>query len=208
LRNGGLTSGSIINSLLNKYNVSYSGLTYRVFLNGSNSLSNALKVYTTTQRVNNNQIIGLNVKNITNFATYKCSIFSKTGNVFLGTASIVLTNTLQGESLYSLVINNGVQVFKYNTHGIAPTSKQNQIPYIIPALTFTVYDNLGNPIDDDVIKNGEISWIVPTENSMLKVSGYSGFPDSSSTKMIYKGLMSFSYGIEERFNVNKTNNNI
>ena len=207
LINSGLTSTTLIQQLLNKYNIVYSGTSYQ---NVIGPLQNSISTYAKTQRIKNNQIIGLSIKDITNFATFKCSVYTKSGNIFLGTDSITIINSLKGESLYSLVINNGSQVFKYNSQGVSPCSKQNAIPYVIPALTFTVFDNLGNPIDDDVIKHSSITWTVPTSNTMLKVSGnYSGYPDSTGTKMIYdSGLMSFSYGIEDRFNVSKTENNI
>ena len=204
----------IINDIFEKYfievdeNTTYSMLLTPV-AEEKVTLGTIISTYDSTQRIEKNKIIDLDVKNITRFATYKCSIFTKQGNHFLGTASITITNVLQGEDLYSLVINHGSQVFKYNTHGVSPASQQNKIPLQLPALTFTVYDNLGNAIEDDVIKHSEITWIVPSQNTMLQISdSYQGAPDSTLTKMVYKNLMSFSYGISERFNVNRSQNNI
>ena len=48
----------------------------------------------TAYTINENQIINLNIKSITRFATYKCAVFTKQGNNFLGTASITLNNLL------------------------------------------------------------------------------------------------------------------
>ena len=208
LKNIGFVNESSIQKFLNKYNIFFDQNTsYKIFLQNLNQTISLYK--RNNQRVKNNQVIDINIKDITRFATFKCSVFSTNGNQYIGTAALTLTNTLEGEDLYSLIINNGSQVFKYNTHGVSPTSKQNKIPYEIPALSFTVYDNLGSPIDDDVIKHSDITWTVPTQNTLLTISNdYQGVPDSSLTKMTYKNLMSFSYGIAQNFNVNKTQNNI
>ena len=206
---------AIANQLFNSYSINIDDeTTYNILLNGSsnedNTLTRVVNSYETThQCIVDNKIIGVNIKNITSFATYKCSVFTKTGNNFIGTASITLTNSLSAEDKYTLVINNGEQVFKYNTHGVAPTSEQNKIPLELLALTFTVYDNLGEPIDDDIIRHCDITWTVPSTNTMLKISNaYAGVPNASLNAIDYKNLMALTYGIDERYNVNKTNNNI
>jgi len=88
----------------------------------------------------------------------------------LGTASLTLTNILNDEGNYSLVINNGSAVFQYNENGIAPNSKSLNIQQEIQELNFTVYDNLGQPIDSNIIantKNCKIRWQFPVKESML-----------------------------------------
>jgi len=45
------------------------------------------------------------------------------------------------------VINNGSAVFKYNENGVAPNNRSLENPQVIEALTFTIYDNLGNTIE-------------------------------------------------------------
>jgi len=61
--------------------------------------------------------------------------------------------------------------FQYNEEGIAPTSKSLQVPQQIQALNFTVYDNLGNPIDSNVFTKDpecEAIWRIPiNSNTML-----------------------------------------
>jgi len=56
------------------------------------------------------------VRSITRNKTYKCAVYYiRNGNkTFLGSASITLTNSLGTEGSYTLVINNGIQTFKYN----------------------------------------------------------------------------------------------
>ena len=40
----------------------------------------------------------------------------------------------------------------------------------IDNISFTVYDNLGNALEDDVIQQCDFKWIIPMEDTMLKVS--------------------------------------
>ena len=161
--------------------------------------------------INENKIINLNIKNITRFTTYKCAVFTKQnhGDNFLGTASITLSNLLQSSGFYTLIINNGSQVFKYNTFGVSPASKQNAIPLEIPTLNFTVFDDIGNPVSDDIIKYSDITWTVPIENTLLKIDdSYQGNIDSTLSKKLYKNLMSLTYDIAELYDPNKINNTI
>ncbi|MGN0992885.1 MAG: hypothetical protein ACI4PE_03095 [Bacilli bacterium] len=113
-----------------------------------------IKKYDTILRVEKNKLHKIQINTITNFSNFKCSVFYK--GIFIGTSSIVLTNSLEAENVYSLIINNGAQVFKYNENGISPTSKTVENPYEIPPLSFTVYDNLGNKISDDIIEKCDI----------------------------------------------------
>ena len=211
------------NDILKKYNIIIGpDTTWSKLLDTSESdtatVSKSVESYDVIQRVEGNRIIDLNVRNITQFTIFKCSVFTKSSNQFLGTASINLNNTLAGEDLYSLVINNGSQVFKYNTHGVAPTSKQMKTPLEIPTLTFTIFDNLGNPIDNSIIKHSDIIWTVPAKNTLLVVPepNYDGeilTPDqllniTADNVKIFTGNMSFDYKIAERFDYGKTQNNI
>lgn len=207
---GGVSDSTTINNLFSKYNIEVDqNTTYDLLLQGESSLSSLESYFNNLQRIQDNKIIHVSIKNITSFKTFKCSVFTKVGNIFLGTASITLSNTLQSEKMYSLIINNGSQVFKYNTHGVSPASKQNIVPLQIPALSFTVYDNLGNPIDDDIIKYADITWRVPKQDTLLTISNmYQEVQDFDSAYRTYKNLMSFSYGIAERYNINRKNNNI
>ena len=106
------------------------------------SYSNHLKEYETIQRVEGSRIYKIDVSQITNFKTFKVSVFSN--GIYQGTASIVLTNSYEKENGYTLNIDGGVQVFNYNAAGISPTHESALNPLTIVPLTISLYDNLGN----------------------------------------------------------------
>lgn len=169
-----------------------------------------IEKYDNIMRVEENKLIKVQINTITNFSTYKCSVYYK--GTYIGTSSIVLTNSLEAEDIYTLIINNGSQVFKYNENGIAPTSNTVENPYEILPLTFVVYDNLGNQIPQDVIEKCNIKWIVPTENTMLDIPN-TFEPSKTGVDLInntetYSNLLSLTYTINNKYNVAKLNNNI
>jgi hypothetical protein len=110
--------------------------------------------YDKIMRIEGNKIHHLQVNTITNFATYKCSVYKN--GVYIGTSSITIKNDLNKKDAYTLVINNGSQTFKYNEAGVSPASTSLDNPQIILPLSFTVFDNLGNAIEDDVINKCSI----------------------------------------------------
>ena len=170
---------------------------------------NTLKNYETIQRVEGNRIYKVDVSAITNFKTFKVSVYNN--GVYQGTSSIVLTNSYENEDAYSLVINNGIQVFKYNEDGIAPTHDSLEEPQTLLPLTFTIYDNLGQPISDDIARQCNIQWIVPKKNTMISIdnSVYGGYKTAETENTItYSGLLGISYTIVKKYNIKNTNNNI
>ena len=173
-----------------------------------NNLKNQLDSYNSITRVQGNKIYHLGINTITNFSEYKCSVFYN--NVYLGTASVVITNSLDAEGVYSIVINNGSQVYKYNENGISPASGSLDNPIDIPALSFTIYDNLGQPIEDEITKHCNIKWVVPSSNTMLEIpnSYEASEVDLINETETYSNLMSFSYNIADKYTIEKTRNNI
>lgn len=168
---------------------------------------NELDKYNRIQRVEKNVLHHLKVSNIVNFSIYQCSVHQ--GNLYLGTTSITIVNSLTAEGSYSIVINDGSCIYKYNEDGISPASSALDDPIQIRALTFTVYDNLGNILDDEVVRHSDIRWIVPYEDTMLTVpTAYPVFQEDKIKKVrIYKDIMSFAYGIADRYDITKVNNN-
>lgn len=85
-------------------------------------------------------------------------------------------------------------------------------PIILQALTFTIYNNLGQPIDDEVAKHCKIKWIVPSKNTMLKISSdYNNVKkdeDLINNTTTYNNITTLTYGIEDKYSVNKVRNNI
>lgn len=122
--------------------------------------------YEYIMRVEDNKIHNLKISSITNFSTYKCSVY-KSG-IFIGTASIIITNTEEANPNYTLIIDNGNQIFKYNEKGISPVNGSNQNPQVIEPISFTLYDEKGQKINHNVIK--KIEWRVPNKDTLLGVS--------------------------------------
>ena len=175
----------------------------------------AVYQYNFIQRVKGNRIFDVQIKNITSFGTFKCSVFKLEGQeqVYLGTATITLTNSLTEQGEYSVIINNGSVVFQYDEEGDAPTSPNSTVQQIIKALTFTVYDNLGNAIDDEVIqKNSQWWWEFPTENTMLtelnQQTEVQKEQNEDAEFKKYFNISSLMYGISNKYRVQYQNNQI
>ena len=173
---------------------------------------NTVKAYDFIQRVDRNKIYDVQISNITSFGTFKCSVYD--GAHFLGTASITLTNTLEGEDLYSLVINNGSAVFQYNENGIAPNSKSLDVQQEIKALSFTIYDNLGQPIDSNIIaktQNCKIRWQFPIKDTMLvqqAENNPNSGTDAEQNYRYYDNKINLIYGIAQKYDIRKQRNQI
>jgi hypothetical protein len=173
----------------------------------------SLADYDTVNRVASNKIYHINVNTITNFSTYTCTVYSS--DTYIGSASIVLTNSLEAEGQYSLVINEGNKVYKYNENGISPASSSLDSPIDIQALSISVYDNKGQQLSDNILaKKAKIKWLVPVENTMIELAD---LPDGWSyteyngvrTYTANSGIaLSFPYKISGRYNLNYINNDI
>ena len=176
------------------------------------SLEQAVAAYDLIQRIQGNKIYDVQIRNITSFGTFKCSVHN--GDIYLGTASITLTNTLEGEDLYSLVINNGSAVYQYNENGVAPKSKSLATQQQIQGLSFTIYDNLGQPIDSKIIQNSrdcKIRWQFPIKDSMLQDQNNGNEndgTDATQTYRYYDNKINLNYGIVQRYDIKKQNNQI
>ena len=172
-----------------------------------------VKAFDFIQRVDGNKIYDVQINNITSFGTFKCSVYDD-NDTYLGTTSILLTNTLEGEDLYSLVINNGSAVFQYNENGVAPDNKSLDVQQKIQELSFTIYDNLGHPVDSDIIanaKNCKIRWQFPIKESMLvdqEENGPDSGTDVSETYKYYDNKINLIYGIAQKYDIKKQRNQI
>ena len=177
-------------------------------INRYNTLASELNNLNKTQIVYNNQIINLNIKQITNFSTFICSVFDKNNNL-IGSDSITIVNKLNSNGGYSLVINNGTQVFNYNEDGVSPCKiKEGQFIYTIPELSFTLYDANGSEIDKNEIKNTDIKWKIPLKNTLLKCDYVDGTPNAQGTYITYTEKRTFIYTILDKYYSNKTQNDI
>ena len=178
-----------------------------------NNAETAVKAFDFIQRVQGNKVYDVQINNITSFGTFKCSVYNDK-DTYLGTTSLTLTNTLDGEDLYSLVINNGSAVFQYNENGVAPNNKSLDVQQEIQGLSFTVYDNLGQPIDSDIIantKNCKIRWQFPIKESMLvdqKENEPNSGTDATQTYKYYDNKTNLVYGIAQKYDIKKQRNQI
>lgn len=160
---------------------------------------------------NYNKIENVNVKAIMNFVTYKCAVYLASDNSYLGCASLTLTNgEMLDENEYTFILNNGVQVFKYDEDGISPTSDIMDNPQTIFPLSFTTYDRAGALIpSEEVCANGSVKWIVPFEDSSL-ITIPDGYGDGTVSEegFVFKGYSELNYEIAKRYNSRKTDNTI
>lgn len=174
-------------------------------------IQNLLNSYKFIQRVKENHVYDVQIKNIKKFGTFKCSVFNKAGTVYYGTASFTLINSYETEGVYSLVINNGSVVFKYDERGWAPTLGSFDNPQQLQALSFTVYDNLGNALDSNEIITSprcSVEWGFPIEDTMLVEQADNGSPTEIGQYHYYKNNLVLTYGIANSYSQNKKNNQI
>ena len=166
-----------------------------------------------TQRVEKNKVCGVQVSNITNFGKFKCSVYNTQGT-YLGTSAITLTNSYEGEDLYSLIINNGSATFQYNENGIAPNNGSLDNPQTIQGLSFSMYDNLGNEIDvNDIIgaEDCKVRWSYPIADTLLvhqEENGQIAGTDPLRRYEYYDNAANIIYNISQHYNINKKNNQI
>lgn len=173
-------------------------------LDNNNIFNTLTAVENTDMKIDNNKVYNYHIGSILNFSTIKCSVFYK--NNYLGTAEITLTNSLEIDKLgYSLVINNGIQLFKYNEQGVSPASGALENPVLIQDLSFTLFDKNGKelPVEDCVAK-----WIFPKNNTMIKSSKIQEPIEETEEFLIYGNHPSIDYSIANLYDVNKTNNTI
>ena len=134
-------------------------------LNKENDISDQLKyLWAVTDQLgatfvlqgeNTNQIT-YDVKDIIGFNIFSCTAIDLNNNV-IGSASITLINKKTSDGGFSLIINNGKQVFSYDEQGVSPC-KNKVINYVIPELSFTLYNREGQEVDLDTVDSTNITW--------------------------------------------------
>ena len=146
------------------------------------------------------------VNEIINYTVYKCSVWYD--GDYIGTNSIILYNSLEKAQNYNLVINNGVQVYKYDTNGIAPNNKSLDNPITLLPLTFILFDDMGQEIPASGIPGSAIKWKVPIDDTMIIIPNEYGTPTVEDGYYIYTNIYSLGYDIATRYNINASENNI
>ena len=107
-------------------------------------------------------------------------------------------------------MENANQIFKYNVNGIAPTSKSLEKPIIIKPLQFSLYDNLGNQVEDNKIKIADVSWYVPKDNTMITVVTSTGDlpPEEEDGYLVYNSKKTLDFNIAPVYSNQRMNNSI
>ena len=172
------------------------------------------------------------ITGVPNFITYNCTIYDKTddNDNYIGSASITLRNG-QDIGQFSLVLHNGVRVFKYNADGVSPASPSldefNRIA--IPALGFDIYNEQGQlvgmtdeekprmcteitwfwPGTEQPSVNSTESMLIPTENIIFKkVKQLNPNINDFEEKWAATNQANLPYGIANMYDIDKTENTI
>lgn len=130
--------------------------------------------------IHDNVYYELPAKAFSSSVTYGCTawvIDDSDNQIYLGSANILLTNTIEDTTNATLNIVGGEQIFKYDSEGRSPclSTTMNPTPQQIKSLTFTLFDENGVQIHDAKIFDGSGSvvsdweWRVPIENTFLEI---------------------------------------
>lgn len=154
---------------------------------------------------------------VTQMSIYKVTAYKDTDKTqIIGTGYITLMNTYSTEGSYNLVINNGSQVFKYDEEGSSPVSSTQDEVNPVSVLTFDLYDPNGNELTDAILsKECDVTWIVPTKNTLLNFTGQGIshlFVDNNDGTAAFAGrgetYLTLPFGIVTKYNINSVNNEI
>ena len=173
--------------------------TYKQFYDLCNKI---ISSYENNQHLERNILYNVNLQEIINSSTFRCSCYEKKDNgiqQLIGTASIEIKNTPAASNGYALVINHGDQTFLYNEEGASLHSNAIDEPYQLFDLSYTLYYN-GNEIKQEDLQNGTtVTWKVPIENTML---------DMGSNEYITDTENNLPIGIKNTYDNNLSNNDI
>lgn len=130
---------------------------------------NEFEAFEKITRVDKNKIYKINTSEITNYMHYKCSIYYN--NEYVGTESIILYNTNSTNQDYFIQLINGTQIFKYDENGVSPCDETKDNPQEILPLQFNIINKEGLDVTNEILEKSQIEWEVPTENTLITVSG-------------------------------------
>ena len=177
---------------------------------------------------NTAKIENVSIAIATSFITYECTVYyydnDAKQNVRLGSAEITLINGIP-QNEYTLVINNGTQVFKYDEYGVSPASRSAAAAdkIIIPTLSFDIYNDLGQlvtPVNDaDKVRLCDIKWVWPEKKYTMLTLDESLFAleddlivnpttNGNVLRKIISNTATLTFGIKNRFDLDANDNNI
>lgn len=172
--------------------------------------------------VNQNPVVSnsidITIAQATETITYECTVLTNTS--YLGVATITLTNGVP-QNEYTLVINNGTQVFKYDEYGVSPASNSAEKPITIPTLTFDIYNDQGQLVTpssaEEIVKSCDIKWIWPDEDfTMLQHGTFDLTEDlivnpttnGNLLRYVLTNSSSLAFEVANRYDIDATDNNI
>ena len=109
--------------------------------------------------------ISYDVQKIIGFNKFSCTVTDENFNP-IGTAEITLVNKKTSDGGFKLIIENGQQVFNYDEQGVSPC-KNKLINFVIPQLSFTLYDKMGQKVDQDLIDQNNITWRIRGNSNII-----------------------------------------
>ncbi len=150
--------------------------TYEWFYNEYQKI---IETYEEGQRVEKNILYNIDLHQITFKSTFRCSCYKEEeiedqyGNKdiiqrFVGTAVLDIKNSQTPQEGYTLIINNGDQVFLYDEDGTSLHCAAIDEPYKIQDLSFTLWYN-GKAIQEKDLNGVTGTWQIPLENTMLEM---------------------------------------
>ena len=158
-------------------------------------------------RVDKNKVYNIDLNTIDTKVTFKCGVFYQSN--YIGCISVDITFGSNSNGTKQVILNNGVQLFKYNASNIAPTNESLENPMVLQPLSFTFYSETGKKIDfNSILRNGTVTWEVPKRNTMLRASTAYTVDYFTDDYNYYYGLETFTYTLADSYNDNYINNNI
>lgn len=135
---------------------------------------------------NNTNIQNVYIKDISLSRKYTCSVYL--GDIYIGTASVTLYNQTNTQDIqFQLKVLNSDVLYQYDIDGNKPDVE-------IKPLKCILCDEDGNEIDEDIFSKCEIIWTCPQDKTMLK--------------SFNADLNNLTYAIEDRYDIERTNNKI
>lgn len=143
--------------------------SYTDYIDLKNKLSQMTGVTISGDRGN---ILTYPVSNITNLATFKCTVYRKRSGTTediednIGTGFITLYNASEvGDAKCYILIENGDQVFQYSESGVSPTSERLTDPLVVDPLICHFFDEQNQEVNSSTYM---LVWKFPTEATMIE----------------------------------------
>lgn len=182
----------------------------------------ATKIDSQRKRINeewNKQISkqSISINEYPDKAIIDCAVVKSDDKIFIGVETLELLNLKSDTTtLYNLTIENGYQMFKYNTLGISPihasstnssvepSEKEKEV--VLQPLSFTL---VNNKTGEEFTEGSSQKWILPPDSkTMLDFSNVGDIQDyNEEGYKVYEGT-TLDFSIKSEYDYTKTNNTI